>query len=195
MTFIRTIAEDSAQDETAAMYDRLRQELGYVPNFARAFSHRPEVLARFDALLDSIKANMDARRYELATIAAARELGSSYCMLAHGSVLLRDHVSAGELRAIVETPDESVLTEADKAVMRFAAQVARDAASVTEADVAALRSQGLSDAEVFDVAAAAAARSFITKAADAVGTRPDSRYREIAPELRRTLVVGRPIAD
>jgi len=30
---------------------------------------------------------MDMRRYELATLAAARRLGSSYCMLGHGKVL------------------------------------------------------------------------------------------------------------
>jgi hypothetical protein len=38
--------------------------------------------------MGSISANMDHRRYELATLAAARRLRSSYCMLAHGSVVL-----------------------------------------------------------------------------------------------------------
>jgi len=195
MTFIHTIPEDSAEGETAAMYARLRHELGYVPNFAKAFSHRPGVMARFGELLDSIKGNMDARRYELATIAAAKELRSSYCMLAHGSVLLRDHYSAGELRVIVESPDESTLTETDKEIMGFAAKVARDATAITEEDLDRLRAHGLSDAEIFDIAAAAAARSFLTKTADAVGAQPDSRYSDIDPELQKALVVGRPIAD
>jgi hypothetical protein len=31
---------------------------------------------------------MDLRRYELATVAAARRLRSSYCTLAHGPVLI-----------------------------------------------------------------------------------------------------------
>ncbi len=195
MTFIHTIPEDSAEGETAAMYARLRHELGYVPNFAKAFSHRPGVMARFGELLDSIKGNMDARRYELATIAAAKELRSSYCMLAHGSVLLRDHYSAGELQAIAESPDESTLTETDKEIMRFAAKVARDATAITEEDLDRLRAHGLSDAEIFDIAAATAARSFLTKTADAMGAQPDSRYSDIDPELQKALVVGRPIAD
>ena len=36
----------------------------------------------------TIKGGMELRRYELATVAAARELRSSYCTLAHGSVLM-----------------------------------------------------------------------------------------------------------
>lgn len=37
---------------------------------------------------------MDPRRYELATIAAARRLHSSYCTLAHGSVLIDKFLDA-----------------------------------------------------------------------------------------------------
>ena len=58
-------------------------------NFERAFAERPEVLAAWVQLNTAIKAGMDLRRYELATLAAARRLRSSYCCLAHGSVLAR----------------------------------------------------------------------------------------------------------
>ena len=36
---------------------------------------------------ETIAGGMDTRRYELATLAAARELRSSYCSLAHGKIL------------------------------------------------------------------------------------------------------------
>ena len=38
----------------------------------------------------AIKSRMDLRRYELATVAAAQRLRSSYCSLAHGKVLRDD---------------------------------------------------------------------------------------------------------
>jgi alkylhydroperoxidase/carboxymuconolactone decarboxylase family protein YurZ len=41
----------------------------------------------------AIMANMDLRRYELATVAAASRLRSSYCTLAHGSILLDKFVA------------------------------------------------------------------------------------------------------
>src|SRR6266704_1074866 len=56
-------------------------------NYERAFEPRPEVYAAWVQLNTAIKAGMDLRRYELATLAAARRLRSSYCCLAHGSVL------------------------------------------------------------------------------------------------------------
>ncbi|HXQ85658.1 MAG TPA: carboxymuconolactone decarboxylase family protein, partial [Gaiella sp.] len=56
-------------------------------NFEVAFAERPDVYAAWVELNGAIKASMDLRRYELATLAAARRLRSSYCCLAHGSVL------------------------------------------------------------------------------------------------------------
>ena len=41
---------------------------------------------------------------------------------------------------------------------------------------------------------AAAARCFFSKTLDALGVLPDASFRELAPELREVLVVGRPIA-
>jgi hypothetical protein len=62
---------------------------------------------------------------------------------------------------------------------------------VTEDDIERLRSVGLSDTEIFDVAAAAAARCFFSKLLDATGTRPDSVFRQRIPGLVDDLTVGR----
>ena len=51
-------------------------------NYERAFEARPDVYTAWGELLAAIKTNMDLRRYELATLAAARRLRSSYCSLA-----------------------------------------------------------------------------------------------------------------
>src|SRR5512132_4391142 len=73
---------------TIALYDRFEQNGAVSPNYKRAFDARPDVYAAWGERLGAIKANMDLRRYELATLAAARRLRSSYCSLAHGKVLL-----------------------------------------------------------------------------------------------------------
>jgi alkylhydroperoxidase family enzyme len=136
---------------------------------------------------------MDLRRYELATLAAARRLRSSYCCLAHGTVLIEqfnepvldialDHRAAG-------------LDEVDVAVMDLAERVVDDATSIGDADLQPLRELGLSETEIMDVVLAAAARCFFSKTLDGIGVRPDARYGELEPRLREALVVGRPIAD
>jgi alkylhydroperoxidase family enzyme len=162
-------------------------------NHERAFADRPEVYAAWFQLNGAIKAGMDLRRYELVTLAAARRLRSSYCCLAHGTVLVErfgepvleialDHHAAG-------------LDEVDVAVMDLAERVVDDATSIGDGDLQRLRDLGLSETEIMDVVLAAAARCFFSKTLDALDIRPDASYRDLEPQLRETLVVGRPIAD
>ncbi len=162
-------------------------------NYERAFEARPEVYAAWAELLGAIKANMDLRRYELATLAAAQRLRSSYCSLAHGKVLIEQF---GEPVLQIATDRSAAgLDEVDLAVMDLAERVVDDATAIDEADLQRLRDLELSDEEILDVILTAAARSFWTKTLDALGVQPDASYGELEPELREVLVVGRSIAE
>ncbi|HEY6398626.1 MAG TPA: hypothetical protein VIX82_14355 [Solirubrobacteraceae bacterium] len=178
----------------AEMYNADRQALGYLPNYTKAFSLRPDVYAAWRQLNGAIKTNMDLRRYELATVAAARRLRSSYCTLAHGSVLMAQFLEPDAVRALVDDYRTAGLEPPDLAVMDLAERVVEDAGSISQADIDRLRALGLTDAEIVDVVLAAAARCFFSKALDALGVEPDAKYSELEPDLRDTLTVGRPIA-
>src|ERR1044072_873843 len=96
----------------------------------RAFAARPDVLAVWVQLNTAIKENMDLRRYELVTLAAARRLRSSYCSLQHGSVLLEQF---GEpVAEMARDRRTSGLDETDIAVMDLAEKVVDDATAVGE---------------------------------------------------------------
>lgn len=193
MAFISTPGPE-AGDATAAMYVSAEESYGYLPNMYRIFGHRPEVMEKWGALLASIRGHMSLRRYELVTLAAARELKSSYCMLAHGSMLLREGFSDTQLADTATDGAHAPLDEAEREMMRFAAKVVRDATSVTREDVGRLKAQGFTDAEIFDITAAAAVRCFFSKTLDALGAEPDATYRERLPaNLVQTLTVGRKI--
>jgi alkylhydroperoxidase family enzyme len=162
-------------------------------NLERAFEPRPEVYAAWRQLVEAVKSGMDERRYELATLAAARRLRSSYCSLAHGKVLLEQF---GEpVREIALDRRAAGLDEVDLAVMDLAERVVDDATSITDADLQRLRDLGLSDEDIMDVVLAATIRCFFSKTLDAMGVLPDAEFRELDPELQAALVVGRPIAE
>ncbi len=162
-------------------------------NHERAFAERPEVRAAWMELNTAIKEGMDLRRYELATLAAARRLRSSYCCLAHGTVLLEQF---GEpVREIALDHRAAGLDEVDVAVMNLAERVVDDATAIGEEELRPLRELGLTETEIMDVVLAAAARCFFSKTLDALGVLPDASYRDLDPGLREVLVVGRPIAD
>jgi alkylhydroperoxidase family enzyme len=157
-------------------------------NFEQAFTLRPEVFRAWQQLNGAIKASSDLRRYELATLAAARRLRSSYCALAHGKVLAEQFY---DYETVPKLPDG--LDDADRAIMAFADKVVVDATSITTDDVDELRRNGLSDGEVFDVVLAATARCFFSKTLDALGLQPDASYSELPPSFTEPLTVGRPI--
>jgi alkylhydroperoxidase family enzyme len=157
-------------------------------NLERVFSLRPEVYAAWRELVTAVKATSDERRYELATLAAARQLRSSYCSLAHGKVLAEQFY---DFDSVPTLPDG--LDDADRALMAFAERVVTDATAITQADVDGLRAHGLSDGEIFDAVLAAAIRCFFSKTLDALGVQPDAEFAELDPAFREPLTVGRPI--
>jgi alkylhydroperoxidase family enzyme len=160
-------------------------------NLERAFEERPAVFAAWRGLVGAIRETMELRRYELATFAAAQRLRSTYCSIMHGNVLRNE---VGEDVLAIATDREAVLDEVDLAVMDLAERVVDDATSITQADLQRLRDLGLTDGEIMDVVLAAAARCFFSKTLDALCVQADAEFQELAPELQKAFVVGRPIA-
>ena len=192
MAFIETTPPDETTGEVREMLERQQAHYGYVPNYAKVFCYRPEIMKLWAALLSGLKRPMDKRRFELVTTAAAHALGSSYCSLAHGKALTA-FFSAEEIRSVMSDPQPEPLSAAEVAMMNLARKVALDASSVTAADVEALKEHGITDPEIFDIVAAAAGRAFWSKLTEGLGADADSAYVEMEEPLRELLTVGRPI--
>jgi hypothetical protein len=192
MSYIETTSPNEAEGAVREMYQRQQDAWGYVPNYAKSFCHRPEVMARWGRLLAEIRRPLDDRTFELVTFAAAIELRHSPCSLVHGKNLL-PFFSKDEICAIAEGRAVESLTAGETEMLRFSRKVARDAAAVAADDVQRLKDRGYSDADVFDIAVTAAGRAFFTKVLDAVGSLPDAPLGSIDGDLRAVLTVGRPI--
>jgi uncharacterized peroxidase-related enzyme len=195
IAFIRTIAPADADGRVREIYEDTQSRFGYVPNWAQAFSLRPAVLDGWVSLLRSIRTNLSARSYELSTLAAARALRSSYCSLAHGTVLAETFFDAPTVTAIAAESRTAPLEPRERAMMSFVEKVVRNADQITAADVDVLKGHGYRDEEIFDLAASAAARCFFSKLLDALGVEPDSSFNDLDPAMRQALTVGRPVGD
>lgn len=192
MAFIDTISESDCNEDVHAMYARQRAHYGYLPNYAKVFCYRPELMGLWAQLQAGIKRNLDKRTFELVTFVAAQTLRSTLCSLAHGSALTefmhpRDVMALGR----GETPDS--LVPADARLVSFVRMVARDASSVTRADVDDLKAHGFTDATIFDVVAVASGRAFFTKLIEALGVEVDAPYYAMDPAFRVAMTVGRPV--
>ena len=195
MSFIGTVHPAEATGEVRDMYERQEDYWGYVPNYAKDFSHRPEVMARWGRLLAELRRPVSDYRFELVTFVAARALKHSACSLAHGRELA-GMIGADNVVAIAKGREATVLSERDAAIVEFARAVAIDATKTTSGQVDALKQiHGLSDADVFDIAAIAAGRCFFSKLLDALGSEPDVSFMNIDADFRQLLAIGRPISQ
>jgi uncharacterized peroxidase-related enzyme len=194
MAFIETTAPADASGEVRKMYERQQKSWGFVPNYAKVFSHRPEIMDLWSNMQRGIRSHVDPRRFELVTLAAAHALRSSYCSLAHGKALT-EYFSGDEIHAMVGESDLEVesLTDGEVAMMAYARKAATAASKVTAGEIATLKGYGFTDAEIFDIAAVATARAFFAQLVESLGTEADVCFMEMDDELRSTLTVGRPI--
>ena len=78
MTFIDTVAAEQATAQLQGLYNDDLQTLGYVANYTKAMSLRPEVILAWRHLIGTIRSKMRLRRFELVTFAAAGALRCTY---------------------------------------------------------------------------------------------------------------------
>src|SRR3954453_13301833 len=133
--FITPVPESESTDDLADYYRTQRTAWGFLPNYAGAFSTRPEVADAWNLLNSTVRDGMDRRRFEIATIAAARALRSTYCTAAHSKFLRDVCGDDATVESIAADPRGGNLDAQDRAVYEFAGMVAADAVSVTQSDI------------------------------------------------------------
>jgi uncharacterized peroxidase-related enzyme len=191
MPFIEILADSALDAKVQAMYDKQASAWGFVPNYAKVFCYRPEIMDLWAALQSGIKKSMGKRRYEIVVFAAATALRSTLCSLAHGKALT-EFFSADDVTMLAKDEAPQNMSTLELEIVRFAKRVARDASAVTQTDVDRLKECGATDAEIFDISAAAAARAFFTKLVESLGVAPEPSLLQMDREFIEALAVGRP---
>ena len=111
--------------------------------------------------------------------------------MVHGAVLLRSKVlSPQQLEALTTDHRNAGLSPAEVAMLDVVEKIVLHAYKVTAEDIDGLRVHGFSDEEIVDIVVAASARSFMSKALDALGAEPDEEY-EADPALARSAAFER----
>lgn len=178
----------TAEGHVAEKYRDDLETDGFVFSHTRAMAVNPEAEQAFEALLGAIIPSIGLRTYEIATLAAAASLKSPHCLLAHGRRALRiEALDEDEVVGIARGEADGVLPPADIAVLRFAAKVSTDAAAMTDADSQELREHGYSDRQIVDIALAAAARNYFSRALLALAV-PVDDVPGLSPRVKEALL-------
>jgi uncharacterized peroxidase-related enzyme len=188
MSILATPTPDEATGLVAELYQEDLDAQGYVASHTAVMALNPEAVRAWEGLIRSIARPLGTRRYELVTLAAAHGLRSRHCLLAHGARTLA-FIDEPDLVRIARDYRDADLSEAEVEMMAFAERVSQDAYAMTDDDSRRLREVGFTDREIVDIALAAAARNYYSRAIQALAVEVDVPPR-LSPELRDALVDG-----
>lgn len=172
MSIVRTVPEEEATGIVAELYAEDIEDLGYVPSHSRVMSLNPEAVRAFQQLIRAVAIPMGKRRFELVTLAAAEAIGSQACLLAHSRKTLTV-LDAEQIARILRDYRDAGLTDAEVAMMDYAARLSTDSSSMSDADSQRLRDADFNDREIVDITMAAAARNFYSRSLHALAVDVD----------------------
>ena len=183
MWHIQPIADAEAQGTLRELYEQDLRNEGYIWNTTRVWMYRPEMLGTWRQLQKAVRSHLRLRTYELVTLAAARAMGCTYCMLVHGGILRKNGFTAEQVIAILKNPHAAGLSPEEVHLMDYATRISGDSKSISQADTDLLKQDGLTDQQITDVALAAVLRNFLSRFFDALGADPDPEIIAREPEL------------
>lgn len=151
MAYIRTIPPEDAQGELRLLYDEVLRRRGAVANVYRAHSLRPDTLKpHLEFYLSVVYGPSGLSRLEREAIAVTVSManGCEYCVRHHADALARYEKDPRVVQALVAGEVPPAATSRLRALLNYARAVASRPGQVTDQDVRALRSAGLSDEEI-----------------------------------------------
>jgi uncharacterized peroxidase-related enzyme len=151
---------ESAAGAAAAVYARITQAMGRVPNcFAAIGQLRPAALKAMLQLDGVLAAGALSRQdQETVKLVVSETAGCDYCITAHSLLGELTGLEAPTLRRI-RTGLHTGNARRD-ALVRFVRQLVQSRGTLDEAEVAAIRAAGFSDAQLVEISLAVAVATF-----------------------------------
>lgn len=151
---------ESAAGAAAAVYARITQAVGRVPNcFAAIGALRPAALKAMLQLDGALAAgSLNRQDQETVKLVISEAAGCDYCITAHSLLGALSGVDAPTLRQIRDgLPSGDARRDA---LVRFVRRLAHSRGTLDEAEVAAIRAAGYSDAQLVEISLAVTVATF-----------------------------------
>ncbi|MEM9317670.1 MAG: peroxidase-related enzyme [Pseudomonadota bacterium] len=166
-------------DETKAYFDLCVDKIGMVPNVLSAYAFDIDKLNAFTAMYNDLMlgaSGLSKLEREMIAVVVSSINRCWYCQVAHGAAVraLSGDPALGE--ALVMNYRAAPLDSRQRAMLDFAASVTEASAKVEEPDRQALRDNGFSDRDIWDIASVAAFFNMSNRMASAVAMQPNADY-------------------
>jgi uncharacterized peroxidase-related enzyme len=165
--------------EMAAYFAKCEEKLGFVPNVLQAYAFDGAKLSAFVAMYNDLMlapSGLSKLEREMIAVAVSSHNRCYYCLVAHGAAVrqLSGDPALGEL--LVMNYRAARLSRRERAMLDFAVKLTAEPWLIEEEDREALRRLGLTERDIWDIAAVAGFFNMSNRVASATDMRPNSVY-------------------
>ena len=171
MSFVAQVPETEAPSNLKAVYQRIRDDFGFVPNYFQALGTMPEVVSSQRVLLQTIMGDGALPRAvkEKIIMVVSGINSSSYCIAAHMEILQGFKVEKALSRKLATHYPGAPVDPKEMALYRFADMLTRNAADIQKSDADMVLEAGWSEAALIETVLTAAWANFINRVAFGLG--------------------------
>ena len=188
MSFLREVPFDEKDFPTLRL---IKDDYGFIPNFFRAQTARPDLLDAEVQLVEAILIKESAltrqQKEHIFLVCSAANL-STYCVTAHCEIVRMLKLAGPEPEQIALDHMSTDLPIVDKALLNFALKLNNHALKFTQEDVDDLRTYDFNDQQILEAVMCVGLAKFANYVGFGLGTVPDFKSR-IDLEKTRAIAV------
>jgi uncharacterized peroxidase-related enzyme len=170
---------DPLPEATARYFEICEEKLGLVPNVLRAYAFDIAKLDAFTAMYNDLMlapSGLTKLEREMIAVVVSSINRCWYCQVAHGAAVraISGDPALGE--AMVMNWRVAKITQKQRVMLAFVEKTTKASSEVTEADRNALRAEGFTDRDIWDIASVTGFFNMSNRVASAVGMEPNPEY-------------------
>jgi uncharacterized peroxidase-related enzyme len=141
MSRISRLDRSEVSPDMAALYDKAFAQRGNVPNMFRVMAHRPEIFATMQAHFGAVlnTGTVSTKLKELIIVRTSQVNVTPYCLASHTILARSLGWTDDQLAHLADWPQRDDFTQAEKAALRLAETVTRDAHGLSDEQYSELR--------------------------------------------------------
>src|SRR6266571_3099710 len=182
MSFIREAADES---QFPTLLD-IKANFGFVPNFFRAQTLRPDLIDAEAGLVNAILVTEGAltrRQKEYIFLVCSADNLSTYCVTAHCEIVRMLCIEGPEPEQVALDHTVTNIPIAEKALLDFAVKLNNRPREVSRLDIDALREHGFGDEDILEAVIMVGLAKFANFVSFGLGTVPDFDSSRVARQL------------
>ena len=154
MSLLNIPTTQTATGDVKKIFDEIEEAFGSVPNGIRLWSANPQALEmQWHQIKQTLSKDQEHQKLQTIIRYLVSEANDcAYCVGFNGGMLINYYgFSQDLLQEIKTSPEKAPLDAKNKALLLFAMSSLKNPHAITQEDVDALKDQGISEIEIFDI--------------------------------------------